>query len=260
MYAQAKPEKWYAVRRGRVPGIYRTWLDASQQVTGFPEAEQFMMAVDNYPSRRSGGTSQVYQPQQAYQPAPQPEPSYTRVSTGPSFQPPQGQIPVPIPIRPNPGEYVIYTDGSYNQGTMGFAIYDPQQREVIYGPVLPYEGKISNNVAELMAIWYAIALFREVQTPLQKVMLTDSEYSMKTLTTYIPGWIHKYGPNPSSWKTAKGVLPENLNLINSIYQALPPDVRISHVRAHVGIHGNEMVDRYADMGRTQQVVNRVTLP
>ena len=38
MYTQSKPEKWYAIRRGRIPGIYRTWLEASQQVIGFPEA------------------------------------------------------------------------------------------------------------------------------------------------------------------------------------------------------------------------------
>jgi ribonuclease HI len=231
-----KPEKWYAVRVGRNPGIYRTWLEASGQVIGFEgakykgftsqhEAEQFMNQTG---TRRSIEPSRTFAPQ------------------------------IPTTVEPI-NRYVIYTDGSYNQRTMGFAIYDPQQQEVVYGPVLPYEGKISNNVAEFMAIWYAIALFREISTPLTKVMLTDSEYAMKTLLTYIPGWIRKYGESPSLWKTSNGRLPENLNLIDSVYQALPPDVKIEHVRAHVGIEGNELVDRYADLGRSQKEVTRIKI-
>ncbi len=35
----AKKEKWYAVRKGRNPGIYQTWKECQQQVIGFPCAE-----------------------------------------------------------------------------------------------------------------------------------------------------------------------------------------------------------------------------
>ena len=30
--------KYYAVRKGRVPGIYRTWSECQKQVTGYPGA------------------------------------------------------------------------------------------------------------------------------------------------------------------------------------------------------------------------------
>ena len=30
--------KYYAVRKGRIPGIYRTWSECQKQVTGYPGA------------------------------------------------------------------------------------------------------------------------------------------------------------------------------------------------------------------------------
>ncbi len=34
----AKAKKYYAVRNGKVPGIYTSWKKAKQQVNGYPDA------------------------------------------------------------------------------------------------------------------------------------------------------------------------------------------------------------------------------
>ena len=33
--------KYYAVRKGRIPGIYRTWSECQKQVTGYPGAVSY---------------------------------------------------------------------------------------------------------------------------------------------------------------------------------------------------------------------------
>ena len=32
-------QKYYAVRKGQQPGIYRTWPETQKQVNGYPQAE-----------------------------------------------------------------------------------------------------------------------------------------------------------------------------------------------------------------------------
>ena len=32
-------QKYYAVRKGRQPGIYRTWPETQKQVSGYPQAQ-----------------------------------------------------------------------------------------------------------------------------------------------------------------------------------------------------------------------------
>ena len=38
LFAKIQPKKWYAVAKGREPGIYTTWDEAQQQVNNFPDA------------------------------------------------------------------------------------------------------------------------------------------------------------------------------------------------------------------------------
>lgn len=33
------PKKFYAVKRGRVPGVYHTWADCSKQIEDYPNAK-----------------------------------------------------------------------------------------------------------------------------------------------------------------------------------------------------------------------------
>ena len=39
MVGKKKKIKYYGVRKGHIPGIYNDWLEAQEQVNGFPGAE-----------------------------------------------------------------------------------------------------------------------------------------------------------------------------------------------------------------------------
>lgn len=39
VHVKREPQKFFAVRIGRVPGIYDTWAEGNQQTNGFPNAE-----------------------------------------------------------------------------------------------------------------------------------------------------------------------------------------------------------------------------
>ena len=138
----------------------------------------------------------------------------------------------------------VYTDGSCinNQNPMirraGWATYYENvefKHHSSYG-LLP--GKThTNNRAELWAILIAIttAIDKKIPTSGQHLVIhTDSEYSIDIIT---------------GTKRAKS----NKDILNQINEAIKQAkywfiIDFEHVSAHVGIPGNELVDKYAKMG------------
>lgn len=112
--------KFYAVRVGKVPGIYTTWAEASKQVNGFSGA--------------------IYK-------------SFTTKKEAEAFMNPT----VEIVILPCDKE-IVYTDGSYKKSSplCGFGFVHVKKDSYIeyYGHV-PLQ-KCSNNIAELYAIKAAL--------------------------------------------------------------------------------------------------------
>lgn len=78
----AKVQKFYAVRKGSVPGIYRSWDECRHSVEGFPGAQ--------YKSFSSEEEAQVYM---------------------------QGDVKVVVPEITDEHMAVAYTDGSFNAET-----------------------------------------------------------------------------------------------------------------------------------------------
>ena len=118
----------------------------------------------------------------------------------------------------------------------------------------------TNNVAELEAI--ECALQQETQAvatadpdvpakPL--VIVSDSSYSIRCLTSYFAAWVR------SNWMTSARTPVKNAELIRGaqrLLQALP-HVRLFHVRGHVGIPGNEGADALACAATAALPVNAV---
>lgn len=151
---------------------------------------------------------------------------------------------------------VVWTDGSaVGNGKVGsvggLGVYwgragNAAQRnlaEALPGPVQ------TNNRAELLAIIRALETNPYPDLPLE--IRTDSKYSISCLTIYLPSWLR------NNFRTATGEPVKNQDMIVHLIALLNRRgrglqgnglVRFKHVRAHVGIQGNEEADRLANVG------------
>ncbi len=98
----------------------------------------------------------------------------------------------------------------------------------------------ANNIAELTA---AIESLRKVPEGAQVILYSDSQYVMKGLNEWMPGWIKK------GWKTAAGKPVLNLALWQQLYALYSArKVQVEWVRGHNGHPENEKADQLANRG------------
>ncbi|TPX57089.1 hypothetical protein SpCBS45565_g08270 [Spizellomyces sp. 'palustris'] len=264
-------KSFYAVRSGRVPGIYSTWDECKSQVDGFPksrfkgfktrqEAEAFMGGVVNVGTSTGGAcTVPVTRIQQGMlnglkdggleskRKSPSTVVSPTVISPtqfmGVSVPSPlTGQCNAldTLPVLP------IYTDGSClsngsERARAGYGIY--------FGPSHPFNtsarlpGPIqTNNRAELLAVIRAI----EIAPPnMHLVVHSDSMYMKQGIEQWMTGWKKR------RWKTFKGTDVLNKDLwvrLEEAREGYRGRVTLKYVRGHAGVLGNEQADRLANVG------------
>ena len=145
----------------------------------------------------------------------------------------------------------VFTDGSCpsngrKDAKAGFAAWFPDHREWSESHRIPDDQPQTNQRAELSAIHLAVSILtRRGAFDEDLVIYTDSDYSIKCLTEWMPGWIAR------GWRTAMGKPVLHRDLIESIAQLLSKfKHRFQHVRAHTGGEDelskqNDVVDRMA---------------
>ncbi|GAA4792135.1 ribonuclease H [Streptomyces ziwulingensis] len=105
-------------------------------------------------------------------------------------------------------------------------------------------GRNTNNVAELTALERLLAA-TDPDTPLEVRM--DSQYAMKAVTTWLPGW------KRNGWKTAAGKPVANQELVARIDELLTGrSVEFRYVPAHQ-VDGDRLND-FADRAASQAAV------
>lgn len=144
----------------------------------------------------------------------------------------------------------VYTDGSYKKkadGSLygcGYGIYFPgKELKNIAAPFT--KGNITNNRAELYAIYRAIVRITKKYTFDLINIYTDSEYSQKSLTEWIISW------KKNDWKNSKKQPVENQDIIKKIDRYLQHyygKINIQWVRAHANNAGNIQADKLANKG------------
>lgn len=131
----------------------------------------------------------------------------------------------------------IYTDGacSGNPGPGGWAalLRYHQQEKMLSGA----EANTTNNRMELMA---TIKALLELKTPCAVNLYTDSQYVVKGMTEWLPGWQRK------NWRTASNEPVKNTDLWQLLVDAAKPHQVTWHwIRGHAGHLENERVDSLA---------------
>ncbi|HAO31952.1 MAG TPA: ribonuclease HI, partial [Candidatus Competibacteraceae bacterium] len=129
------------------------------------------------------------------------------------------------------------TDGacSGNPGPGGWGAllrYRGREKELSGG-----ESETTNNRMELLA---AINGLEALNRPARVRIVTDSQYVMKGVTEWLPGWKRR------GWKTADRQPVKNIDLWRRLEAALAPhQVEWEWVRGHSGHAENERVDQLA---------------
>ena len=98
----------------------------------------------------------------------------------------------------------------------------------------------TNNIAELTA---AIESLRKVPEGAEVILCSDSQYVLKGLNEWMPGWIKK------GWETAAGKSVLNQALWQQLYALYSArKVQVEWVRGHNGHPENEKADQLANRG------------
>jgi len=145
----------------------------------------------------------------------------------------------------------VFTDGACSGNGQkgakaGFAAWFPEHPDWAESHRVPDDQPQTNQRAELSGIHLALSIL-VLKGALDEdlVIYTDSEYSIKCLTEWMPGWVAR------GWKTSMGKPVLHRDLIEGIAGHLTKfKHRFHHVRAHTGgvddlSKQNDIVDRMA---------------
>lgn len=261
---------FYAVVRGRVPGVYKTWPECEKQVKGFANARykkckseaealtfiarfkdsngkcQIKSSVSVFPCSNTATVSALSSRKRSA-----PQDADTACCSKKLKSAAGGVINVMAEKWITEGVPVVYTDGSCMSNGMrrckaGFGVFwgdnhpDNLSEPLNHGPP-------TNNRAELFAVIRALQQ-AEKKGYKRLVVRTDSNLLIQSMNV----WIHSWHRN--NWKTSAGTDVKNKDLLVELDLLLKKvHVCFDHVRGHVGIYGNEKADELARSGAERYV-------
>jgi ribonuclease HI len=126
----------------------------------------------------------------------------------------------------------IFTDGSYVKKTnyCGYGVLFPNEEFKNMSKIFTHT-PLTNQRAELYAIYKGIKVVNKKDNKLNIKIYTDSEYSIKSLTIWIKGWKN------NNWKSSTGKDVMNQDLIkklDDLIQSHLGKIEFKHVRSHTG--------------------------
>ncbi|USS88852.1 ribonuclease H family protein [Fructilactobacillus cliffordii] len=217
-----KTKKYYAVKKGRKPGIYQTWSEAKAQVEGF-----------------SGAQYQSFSTQMAAQ-------QFLKQATSRSTKQPAEPTHSSLHSRP---EIVVFTDGgSRNHGNVAgghVKATDP----AAWAYLIDWQGRqhsdsggewgVTNNKMEITALVKALQWLRVNQLQQRSVgVVSDSKYVLDAIQKgWLAGWKRR------GWRRAAGEL-KNQELWRELDGLLAefPHLQLAWTKGHATNQGNVYVD------------------
>jgi ribonuclease HI len=218
-----KPKKYYAVVRGRNPGIFTTWFGeggAEVQIRGYAGAR--------YKGFPSLAEAREWVENQKEVLASTEKKRSTKETAAPALDGPGDTT----------GKILVYTDGGClgnpGPGGYGAVILDREERtELAQGFRLT-----TNNRMELMA---CIVALEALKTPSEVVLHSDSRYVVNGMSK---GWARRWRAN--NWMRTKQDAAENSDLWARLLDLCDfHRVEFAWVRGHAGHEENERCDALA---------------
>lgn len=234
--------KYYAVRRGRQPGIYRNWPETQKQVSGYPHAiyKSFMTEAEAQDFMKVSGQSWP-----SIAPAVK-----KRAAAGKSK-------PATTPVK---AEITVYTDGgSRNHGNVaGQHVHADDKAAWAYRIELTDtlvtdsggEWGATNNRMEIMAFLKSLERLDQLgKNDAVILYVLDSQYVLNAITK---GWLQ--GWKRRGWKRSAGPLV-NAELWQAVDRVLPKFTHLNFnwTKGHATNDGNVFVDHLLNHTMDQMV-------
>ncbi|NWS76451.1 RNH1 Ribonuclease, partial [Crotophaga sulcirostris] len=268
---------FYAVRKGRQAGVYRTWAECQEQVNKFPSAsfKKFATEKDAWAFVRAGP-----QPPEAAG-APDP-PALTQKSGSKKEEPEINALCCTTCKRPYEqstteehvakrvkhdevcsaptvsedkfsymGDFaVVYTDGccsgnGRNRARAGIGVYWGPGHPLNTSERLP--GRQTNQRAEIHAACKAIEQAKS-QNIKKLIIYTDSQFTINGITSWVDNW------KTNGWRTSSGasvINKEDFERLDNLSKGI--EIQWMHIPGHAGFQGNEEADRLAREGASKQI-------
>ncbi|KHN74433.1 Ribonuclease H1 [Toxocara canis] len=246
---------YYAVARGKKPGVYRTWPECEKQVKGFQGAryKKFSSereALDFISANGGSSVSTIIRSIGAstgFAPSASGCIHKKKTSTGARLATKiqsKNRSEVDVTRWQAEGVPVVFTDGACSsnghQGAKaGIGVFwGDDHPDNVSEPLA--SGPPTNNRAELSAVITALKTAHEKKLS-RIIICTDSNLLIKSMNSWIDTW------RKNGWKTANGGDVKNKDLIVELDGWLTK-VHFEHVAGHAGIYGNEKADELARNG------------
>ncbi|PCH37675.1 ribonuclease H-like protein [Wolfiporia cocos MD-104 SS10] len=260
---KASKVSFYAVAKGRAPGVYPTWEECVLHTSGFPGAryKKFHNARDAeaYVASFAPQGSSSVPPAPVSVPAPVVAATSRRSPPSPKRQHARASGSrtrglAADRIKDESGWTVVFSDGACKGNgragsVAGIGVWWGHDDPRNLAERCP--GDQTNNRAELIAISRALETAPR-DGPL--LIKTDSQYSIRCFKEWISKWIR------SNWKSSKGEPVKNKALIQYVSALLDQraragqKVQLQYVKGHSGDVGNDGADWLANVGSTQPPV------
>ncbi|XP_066987587.1 ribonuclease H1-like isoform X3 [Macrobrachium rosenbergii] len=259
---------FYAVARGVTPGVYATWAECQDQITGFKgarykkfstmtEAQEFVQehaAQNPVVDRRSESEKSVEKKDSSNGSEAKPE-SCTekrKHSSDGEEEAEEGSEKKKLATddkskfsTDSDGFMIVYTDGACqfngrHGAQAGVGVFFGHGHPLNVSE--PVRGKATNNMAEIQAATYAVELAQA--SGFKKVAVhTDSQFMINCMTSWLKGWKKK------NWVKSDGEPVKNKDELIALDKACDGlSVKWVHVKGHDGHEGNEEADRLARQG------------
>jgi len=203
-------KKYYAVARGKTPGIYLTWEDCKVQVEHFPGAMY-------------KGFSTIQEAE-----------TFIKETTGETFVDTYEQIELPFATTQTTLDHLVaYVDGSYDHSQLRYA----------YGCVLVLpEGEVTLNGSDNQEDYVSMRNVAGEIMGSEQAVLWALDHGYKKVTIYydyegIEKWAN------GIWKANKPGTQRYKAFIAE--KRLEMEIEFQKVAAHTGVKYNEMADRLA---------------
>ncbi|KLO13418.1 ribonuclease H-like protein [Schizopora paradoxa] len=257
---------FYAVAKGRKPGVYDTWEQCEEQVKGFQNAKFRKFASQNEAvaytgltgkqaetiRAAAGNTSTVTATLRREQESSSNVLEQRSIPSSHVASSPRVVVASVRKFEPDTREpEVVFCDGACKGNgkvgsVAGLGVWWGDEDPRNLAERVP--GGQTNNRAELLAIVRILEQHPESGRSL--IIKTDSRYSIDCVTKWIPNWLR------NGWRKTGGQPVQNKELIHylstllDLRKAIGQDVKLIHIKGHAGHLGNEMADRQANIGST----------
>ena len=220
-----QPKKYYAVRNGREPGIYRTWAECKAQVDGYANA-QYKGFTSLEEAEAYLGNAKTNEPAAA---------SKKKAGVGHGID--EATALDMLETSDGLKHVVIYTDGAClgNPGRGGYGIvllHGKERKEFSKGFRLT-----TNNRMEMLA---CIVGLQGLKSPCAVTLYSDSQYVINSMTK---GWALRWRKN--KWKRNGADVPNSDLWAKMLDLCEKHQVKFNWVRGHTGNKENERCDQLA---------------